>query len=72
MLEKSVAKLMGKKSWQGKSIRTTITLNRALYKDLRQLMDKHGYGDNFSAFITECARNQKRRLMRQEKGQENE
>lgn len=47
---------MTKASWQGKSLRTTITMNRKLYKDCRELMELHGYGDNFSAFITDAAR----------------
>lgn len=39
-------------------------MNRALYRDCLKLMKLHGYGDNFSSFIADCARNQKRRLAR--------
>jgi hypothetical protein len=58
-------KSMKRASWQGKSIRTTITMNRKLYRDLRALMVLHGYGDNFSSFIADCAREQRRKLARQ-------
>ena len=60
-------KKMSKKSWQGGSIRTTITLNRRLWNQTRKLMDRHGYGDNFSAFIADCVRTKVRVLERREK-----
>lgn len=56
---------MTKRSWQGKSIRTTITMNRKLYNELRELMERDGYGDNFSAFITDCARERRRKILRE-------
>lgn len=58
---------MSKASWQGGSIRTTISMNRTLYRECIKLMKANGYGDNFSAFIADCARNQKRRLQRENK-----
>jgi hypothetical protein len=62
--KKGQNKKMRRKSWQGKSIRTTITMNRKLYRDCQKLMELHGYGDNFSAYIADAARWQKRRLAR--------
>jgi hypothetical protein len=56
---------MSKKSWQGNSIRTSICINRKLYFDCIKLMSATGYGDNFSAFMADCARQQKRRLTRE-------
>lgn len=65
-LRKVKSKNMTKRSWQGGSIRTTITLDRKLVRDCKKLMIIHGYGKNFSAFLADAARAQRRRLQRQQ------
>jgi hypothetical protein len=58
---------MSKKSWQGSSVRTSITINRKLWRRTRELMENNGYGDNFSAFIADCVRAKVKALERREK-----
>ena len=57
---------MTKRSWQGTRVRTTITLDRKLVKELGPIMERNGFRDNFSAFVEHALREKKAKLHRQE------
>lgn len=57
-VNKKVKKVMSKRSWQGRSVRTTITIDRTLYKEAQKAMQALGFGTNFSGWIAEAARAQ--------------
>lgn len=54
---------MSKQSWKTGSYRTTVTINRELYEQCRETMLLHGYGNNFSSFVSEAARAQRHKLL---------